>query len=432
MTDENQIRDFMSNGGLLIDRGYTSHEHFAEVGLIHMNGRLYDPLLRRFLNADENIQDMFNTQNYNKYGYVLNNPLMYNDPSGEFIFAFVAAWGLSALWGTVITGAIIGAAIGAGMYAIQAAISGSWSWGGFAKSILFGAVSGAVGGGVSTLFKAGSFMAGAMAGMAGGFSQGVLNTVVNGASANGIWQGALTGFLGGAAGMLGGGTLVGNMAWGAGTGALVGGVGSVLAGGNFWQGAMYGAITGAAFAAVSSGIEMVRNYRDGYGFRTNVGALKTLVRNANASGSIDSVAAQRAIDFVQNRYGLSGASITYDETPGAYGTTSLNGNIKIGSAAFESHSLLKATMIHEYTHSVSDRILVNGRWEWSTKDEAPWNFNDGTRAYSSEIFNSGKMHINVSALKMLNPDGSYANPVWYQPGYIKGKFWYTIPRRFKL
>ncbi|AZI21439.1 hypothetical protein EIH08_07815 [Chryseobacterium taklimakanense] len=39
-----------------------------------MNGRLYDPLLRRFLNADENIQDMFNTQNYNKYGYVLNNP----------------------------------------------------------------------------------------------------------------------------------------------------------------------------------------------------------------------------------------------------------------------------------------------------------------------------------------------------------------------
>ncbi|QOR72984.1 hypothetical protein IMZ16_05390 [Cruoricaptor ignavus] len=67
LTDENQIRDFMSNGGLLIDRGYTSHEHFAEVGLIHMNGRLYDPLLGRFLNADENIQDIFNTQNYNKY-----------------------------------------------------------------------------------------------------------------------------------------------------------------------------------------------------------------------------------------------------------------------------------------------------------------------------------------------------------------------------
>ena len=45
---------------LLIDRGYTSHEHFQEVGIIHMNGRLYDPLLRRFLNADENIQNPYN------------------------------------------------------------------------------------------------------------------------------------------------------------------------------------------------------------------------------------------------------------------------------------------------------------------------------------------------------------------------------------
>ncbi len=51
-----------------------------------MNGRLYDPILRRFLNADENIQDPFNSQNYNKYGYVLNNPLMYNDPIGEYIW----------------------------------------------------------------------------------------------------------------------------------------------------------------------------------------------------------------------------------------------------------------------------------------------------------------------------------------------------------
>ncbi|HFK5555146.1 hypothetical protein HZQ19_14175 [Elizabethkingia anophelis] len=37
----------------LLDRGYTSHEHFEDIGIIHMNGRLYDPLLRRFLNADE-------------------------------------------------------------------------------------------------------------------------------------------------------------------------------------------------------------------------------------------------------------------------------------------------------------------------------------------------------------------------------------------
>ncbi|WP_299223194.1 RHS repeat-associated core domain-containing protein [uncultured Psychroserpens sp.] len=67
----------------LLDRGYTGHEHLQGVGLIHMNGRLYDPKLKRFLSPDHFIQDVSNTQNYNRYGYVLNNPLMYVDPSGE-------------------------------------------------------------------------------------------------------------------------------------------------------------------------------------------------------------------------------------------------------------------------------------------------------------------------------------------------------------
>ena len=66
-----------------LDRGYTGHEHLQGVGLIHMNGRLYDPKLRRFLAPDNYIQDLGNTQNFNRYGYVLNNPLMYTDPSGE-------------------------------------------------------------------------------------------------------------------------------------------------------------------------------------------------------------------------------------------------------------------------------------------------------------------------------------------------------------
>ena len=38
------------------NRGYTGHEHIDEMGLIHMNGRVYDPVLGRFLSADPNIQ----------------------------------------------------------------------------------------------------------------------------------------------------------------------------------------------------------------------------------------------------------------------------------------------------------------------------------------------------------------------------------------
>lgn len=70
---------------LYLDRGYTGHEHLASVSLIHMNGRLYDAKLRRFLAPDNFIQDPYNTQNFNRYAYVYNNPLIYNDPSGEFI-----------------------------------------------------------------------------------------------------------------------------------------------------------------------------------------------------------------------------------------------------------------------------------------------------------------------------------------------------------
>ena len=67
---------------LISHRGYTTHEHLDEFGLIHMNGRLYDTQLGRFLNPDPIIQDPLNIQNYNLYSYCLNNPLKYVDPSG--------------------------------------------------------------------------------------------------------------------------------------------------------------------------------------------------------------------------------------------------------------------------------------------------------------------------------------------------------------
>ncbi|WP_425562845.1 RHS repeat-associated core domain-containing protein [Mucilaginibacter panaciglaebae] len=59
----------------MLERGYTGHEHLLGVGLINMNARLYDPLLHRFLSHDDNVQNPTNTQNFNRYGYVLNNPL---------------------------------------------------------------------------------------------------------------------------------------------------------------------------------------------------------------------------------------------------------------------------------------------------------------------------------------------------------------------
>lgn len=63
-------------------QGFTGHEMLNEVDIIHMNGRIYDPTLGRFLQADPYIQAPENSQSYNRYSYVLNNPLSYTDPSG--------------------------------------------------------------------------------------------------------------------------------------------------------------------------------------------------------------------------------------------------------------------------------------------------------------------------------------------------------------
>ena len=52
-------------------RGYT----MDEMGVINMNGRVYDPAIGRFLTADPFIQAPGNLQSYNRYAYVLDNPL---------------------------------------------------------------------------------------------------------------------------------------------------------------------------------------------------------------------------------------------------------------------------------------------------------------------------------------------------------------------
>ena len=65
-------------------RGFTGHEMLDDAGLIHMNGRVYDAKLARFIQADPFIQAATDTQNYNRYSYIRNNPLNATDPSGFF------------------------------------------------------------------------------------------------------------------------------------------------------------------------------------------------------------------------------------------------------------------------------------------------------------------------------------------------------------
>jgi RHS repeat-associated protein len=65
-------------------REFTGHETITGVGLVNMNGRVYDPVLGRFLSPDPNVQVIGDQQSYNRYTYVTNNPLRYADPTGYF------------------------------------------------------------------------------------------------------------------------------------------------------------------------------------------------------------------------------------------------------------------------------------------------------------------------------------------------------------
>ena len=67
------------------DRGYTGHHQLDHLQLIHMNGRVYDPYLGRFISADPFIQDPYSSQSLNRYSYVWNNPVNGTDPSGYFL-----------------------------------------------------------------------------------------------------------------------------------------------------------------------------------------------------------------------------------------------------------------------------------------------------------------------------------------------------------
>ena len=130
-------RQTVSRDSIGIYRGYTGHEMLPEFGLINMNGRMYDPLLGRFLSPDNYVQLSDFSQSFNRYSYCLNNPLKYTDPSGE-------VW-----WAPIVAGAAIGAALSATTYTLSNIIMGeSWNSHQFWHSVEIGAFSGALGGAI--------------------------------------------------------------------------------------------------------------------------------------------------------------------------------------------------------------------------------------------------------------------------------------------
>ena len=69
----------------------TGHEHYDRFRIINANARLYDPVIGRFFSPNPFVQAPDFTQNYNRYSYCMNNPVMYSDPDGENPLLIAAA-----------------------------------------------------------------------------------------------------------------------------------------------------------------------------------------------------------------------------------------------------------------------------------------------------------------------------------------------------
>jgi RHS repeat-associated protein len=159
-----------------LTRGFTGHEHIDDVELIHMNGRVYDPVIGRFLSADPFIQAPENTQSPNRYSYVFNNPLSYTDPSG--FLSFGDALKIAVIVGaTIVTGGAAAAAF-AGLGGLGAAVVG-------------GAVGGFVGGFTGAALNGANFsqamQAGLNGGLRGAISAGMFHGIGDAFAAGGMF-----------------------------------------------------------------------------------------------------------------------------------------------------------------------------------------------------------------------------------------------------
>ena len=152
----------VTNNTFKFHRGYTGHEHLVEFGLINMNGRVYDPMMGRFLSPDPYVQSPLFSQSFNRYSYCWNNPMCFTDPSGEWLdlALFIVGMGLMQAY-------------------VKGSEGGSWDWKEAGKGFFHGALlAGTMVGSfyLPTLFPVGLGSLSGLINAAGQFALTALNT----------------------------------------------------------------------------------------------------------------------------------------------------------------------------------------------------------------------------------------------------------------
>jgi RHS repeat-associated protein len=247
------------------NRGFTGHEMLDAIGLVNMNGRVYDPLIGRFLSADPIIQTINLSQALNPYSYVMNMPLTLIDPSGyswlSKLFSNIGKF--FKKWGAMIIGVIM------------TVMGQAWYWAALLSSTFNAAVNGGT---------FGSFITGLVVGAIAGAIAAPIGDAISGAL------------------RIGGQGLLASVGRGAITGAFAGGIASSISGRSFWAGFAGGALAGAMAGGLTWGAQ---NY---------LGGKRTVSDDGSADD--DSYMQRSSIKFTKNADGtLTSSEIDVEYSP---------------------------------------------------------------------------------------------------------------------
>jgi len=372
----------------LTARGFTGHEHYPYFNIINMNGRLYDPVIARFFSPDKYVANSSFTQDFNRYTYARNNPLMYTDPSGEF------------LWWIPIAAIGISAAIAATSYTIQVAASPggfqNWSWDQFGFNMMLGIgcglIAAGVGGAVADVVPITGFLGGFVSGAAGGGVSGVVNGAATGAS---IWKSALMGA--GIGGAIGG---------------LIGGIEAAARGANFWDGSytFHDYVDGSPIlnekARLEARNEAQKYNTDGRGDTHDI-SMKTLVKSKFARyENIANFSTKPHEDYglYNGKYVCPDGKIANGYMRGVVGKTP---EIRVAPARLLNMDDFMATTGHEILHAIHfnsyTSLYSTSRATWHLRSEA------ACSTYSGNVYwNAG----NYKLAWYYYARGGYVYPGW--------------------
>ena len=276
------VVDWTTNTNNGTQRGFTGDEQLDDVGLVHMNGRLFDPNTGRFIQPDPMVQSPENLQNFNRYGYCYNNPLNCTDPTGYCFlgcfwqphnllkildpFGILSAIAHNKIGYEIGSIVVAVASVYCGPYVALCEAGGSATWAGysgqsFLQSVRTGLISGAFAEanyGIGNAFSGQGVTPSADLAPdmpSGGWGLGLTgNQLIAGSIVSHAVLGCIQGVVGGS--KCGSGALSAavtsvfeghydndNLALGAAEAAVVGGTASVLGGGKFANGAVTAAFS---------------------------------------------------------------------------------------------------------------------------------------------------------------------------------------------